>query len=64
MSAEYRATEQKLVETTHLVWRIENDRETHGTDEGRERAYAAAVGALHGYHFRDAELYHEERGPT
>lgn len=63
MSAEYDANERKLEEQHRIVWRIEDDRARNGTaDPDRERAYAAAIGALHGYHFRDAELFFEERG--
>ncbi len=63
MSPAYIANEQKLVEQHAIVWRIEDDRARWGTtDPERENALAAAIGALHGYHFRDAELYFEERG--
>lgn len=63
MSPAYIANEQKLVEQHAVVWRIEDDRARWGTtDPERENALAAAIGALHGYHFRDAELYFEERG--
>lgn len=63
MSAEYDANEKKLVEQHAIVRRIEDDRARWGTNDPElENALAAAIGALHGYHFRDAELFFEERG--
>ena len=63
MSPEYDENERRLEDATRRVWRIEEDRRVNGADdEERERAYASALGELHGYHFRDAELYHAEKG--
>ena len=62
-SPEYHTNEAMIVRQTAVVQRIREDRRLNGkNDPEREIAYARAIGALHGYHFRDGELYHEETG--
>jgi hypothetical protein len=63
VSPEYHINEHRLQAAHRSLWRIDDDRRANGTDDQeRERAHAAAVGAVHGYQFRDAELFFEEIG--